>query len=210
LGLKSGSGASATASKKEEKVEDIKKEEETVPEIYYDSVKKRWVLKGKIYDDEETTHNTDSYMASSLKDHCGDSDRFSNPFDINNDNKNLHQDSIKPIASSKPSILPPKVKVNKPSLPNPTESIQMTQAKSQTVVASPLINKETPTICNNINNAPLISTSSNISTTNKPNVINNPFLAAKKESFTQQSQTVRPPPRINMANRYASMLDHNK
>jgi hypothetical protein len=42
-----------------------KLEEPQQEEIYYDSVKKRWVLRGKIYDDEDDNTTTDNSQSNS-------------------------------------------------------------------------------------------------------------------------------------------------
>jgi hypothetical protein len=183
-----------SSSKKGEKVEELKKDEEVVPEIYYDSVKKRWVLKGKIYDEEEAKDETN--ITETVNEKINDNNN-------NNSNRNSERNlaSTQKTTINKPPILPPKVKINKPSTSYTT---------NQGINKLPTTNK--PLV---INNEKINLNDSNLPNplplSSKTNTITDPFLVKKESTSTKSnSSNIRAPPKINLANRYASLLDQNK
>ena len=172
------------------------------------------MLKGKICDDEEETRESKDYKELS------ENKQINNDFKLNSnifEDNNINASGSVLTPQIKSTIVPPKLKANKPNFKNITEQSQITQNKPQTLIAPPSIKKELSGT-QHINNNPISNQNpfnqNNINnctpSSNKPNVINNPFLASKKEPTTQQTHNIRHPPRINMANRYASIFDQNK
>jgi hypothetical protein len=166
------------------------------------------VLKGKIYDDEEDEQDLNKNSNINNAETAA-TNKNASVFDTNDIGYNSLSQGFSTPAPIKPTLLPPKVKFNRPGMAS--TNFEPSQIKPQpSMVTPPILKKEN--FINQTPNAHPTLINSNQLPVNKQNVISNPFLT-KKETSNPKSSTVtnvKVPPKINIANRYASMLDHSK
>lgn len=157
--------------------------QEQVPEMYYDAQKKRWVLRGKIYDDDNTKN-------PSLSDNINDINNISSSQECDKSPSKV----IPPPVKKAVNILPPKIQSNINITPNKpsSSSVQEQQSKPNVNVFNP-------------NNEDKHSTPQIKQT---PSSISNPFAVNKPSTNLPKQNLAKPPQKPNLTSRYTSIIDY--